>query len=171
VVWERSSRVPFDEKGNPPGLDRAAVTSEREKNKTHWNSKKQQNYNFIFELDPFAAIRPESERGPFRVTVKKGLVSKVVYAATGDSVDEQNYHNVPTIEGLFDLIAKQLNEDIEGIVVDYDESYGFPKKIIISYLPLGKIGRERITMIYISDMHLPGGDVSINNDQKPRIFE
>ena len=144
----RNSKVPFNNKGNPPGLSRAAVASEREKNRMRWKGR--QNYSFTLDIDPFADTSPDS--GPVRVTVKKGQVSKVVNVGTGAPANREVQYNTPTIEGLFDVIAKQADADIENIVVDYDESTGSPQKIIVAYLPLGTEGRERITMIYVTDV-------------------
>lgn len=144
----RNSRVPFNNKGNPPGLSRAAVALEREKNRMRWKGR--QNYSFTLDINPIADTSPDS--GPVRVSVKKGQVSKVVNIGTGTPVNSEVQYNTQTIEGLFDTIAKQADADIENIVVEYDETTGSPKKIIVAYLPLGIKGQERITMIYVTDV-------------------
>lgn len=70
--------------------------------------------------------------GPFLITVKNGKVVDVVFEGQGSKPAELD---VPTIDGLFDIIAKNLGK-VAKITVKYDFALGFPTSIAIDRIAL-----------------------------------
>ena len=67
--------------------------------------------------------------GPVVVTVDAGIVSRH-YERTGEPVPEQHAGYFPTIEGLFAII-EEARRDRRQLVVRYDRTYGYPRRIDI----------------------------------------
>jgi len=91
----------------------------------------EQEYEFKFERD---YLGPEELRGPFKVSVKGGVIAEVEYAREQNEeivLDEIDVSQVPTIEGLFDFIVESIDKG-DQVEVFYDGSLGYPSIIKVT---------------------------------------
>ncbi|GMH39744.1 hypothetical protein BSKO_07642 [Bryopsis sp. KO-2023] len=70
--------------------------------------------------------------GPFLITVKDGKIVDVVFEGEGPTPDNID---VPTIDGLFDIIEESI-PTVDSITVEYDRKLGFPLNISIDRIKL-----------------------------------
>jgi hypothetical protein len=69
--------------------------------------------------------------GPVVVEVRNGVVESRHYVSTGASVDTAYAARFPTVEGLFTIVEQAANAGVSPVVVSYDATLGYPKRIQI----------------------------------------
>lgn len=68
-----------------------------------------------------------------RVTVRNNVVISALVIATGAELSPAEREQVPTIDGLFDLIEAAMDQNAHDLRVQYDATMGFPQSIIVDY--------------------------------------
>jgi len=119
--------------------------SQLETNRQRWRATGVTSYTFTVSTLCFCAVT-----GPVRVTVVNDSVVSATQTSNGQSV---NPAWMPTIERLFDFIARGIDEHAVVLDVTYDASLGFPSKI--TYDGSFAIADEEITYT-VSDVSPTG---------------
>ncbi|MDX1579136.1 MAG: DUF6174 domain-containing protein [Gemmatimonadota bacterium] len=85
-------------------------------------------YEHVRRCECLAAITQ-----PAVVEVRRGLVTSVVYAGTGEPAGATEQRFFPTVEDLFEVIDDAIRQRAASLVVSYHESLGYPTSISIDY--------------------------------------
>jgi hypothetical protein len=108
--------------GGPEALDEAMAL---------WNSSGVEAYTFEFQRLCYCT---EEYRAPYVTTVESGAVVAVAYVnATMLEPENELFQAAYTVEGLFAMIQSALDKGAYSVVVEYNETYGFPESIYIDY--------------------------------------
>jgi hypothetical protein len=92
---------------------------------------------------------PEST-GPAVVSVRDGIVVSRTYVSNGAPVGLAYAESYPTVEGLFKKIDDARRQNPASLEVDYDPTFGYPRRIAIDY------DRQMVDdeiVYYASDFH------------------
>lgn len=73
---------------------------------------------------------PESELGPFQITVYERDVVHVEWQGEQIDPDSQAFYSVPA---LFDLVDRAITDGADMIKVEYDSVLGYPTQIFIDW--------------------------------------
>lgn len=73
---------------------------------------------------------PEATR-PVTVVVMGGEVTQRVYTEDGAEVDPRYAPSFTDIDGLFDYLDDLVRRDPHHLDVEFDEEYGYPRRIIV----------------------------------------
>jgi len=68
-----------------------------------------------------------------RVTVRNGVVVSARVIATGAELSPTERAEIPTIDGLFDVIESAIDQRAHELRVSYDAQMGFPMSIVLDY--------------------------------------
>lgn len=68
-----------------------------------------------------------------RVTVRNGVVISARVIATGVELSPAERADIPTIDGLFDIIESAIAQRAHELRVSYDAQMGFPMSIVLDY--------------------------------------
>ena len=110
--------------GGPPGWDRARQRANLDESRGLWKRAALFNYTFELERDFFG---PDGYKGPFVVTVRNGLVAKVVHKATGNPLNPAVAIDILTIDQMLDAIDSDIdNASVKYEHTKYDPFMGFP---------------------------------------------
>lgn len=107
-------------------------TSERaqlERQKARWVNQHLSSYRFTYNLTCFCG----GVRGPIEIEVRSGTVAGAVYTVTDEPVSIEIQDNLPTIDGLFRLIAQAITDRADLLDVDYHSTMGYPTRISIDH--------------------------------------
>lgn len=110
-------------KGNPLEEAKEQLTKNREK----WQSQGIEDYTFTLERSCFC---PEEVTKPVEITVRNGEVVAAKFADSGENLPLDHF-NVMTIDSLFDVIEREINEKSASVNVQYDEATGRPVSIFV----------------------------------------
>ncbi len=66
------------------------------------------------------------ESGPIVAIVRNGALESRRYVSTGELVPEKYSSRFLTVEGLFDMVERQLQRDVPDVSVRYDRDIGYP---------------------------------------------
>jgi hypothetical protein len=72
-------------------------------------------------------------RGPVRVRVEDGVVTRRAYVASGEPVPDPLADAFPTVEGIFELLRAALDSGAHSVSVTYDPGLGVPVELFIDY--------------------------------------
>lgn len=89
-----------------------------------------QNYNYLYDAIGFF---PDDVLATKFVRVRGGEVKSVTFDETGDNYDEHPAFPIKTIEEIFDIIQRAVEDDVYDIRVNYDTTYGYPTRVYIDY--------------------------------------
>lgn len=87
-----------------------------------WRASAPATYSFVLQRQCFCG---EEMTSPVRVSVVNGERQSVVYVATGEPMRADWLQFFPTIEGIFDLLEKEIRES-DDVEVAYDAARGYP---------------------------------------------
>jgi Family of unknown function (DUF6174) len=96
--------------------------------RVRWASADIQSYHFEYNRVCFCL--PEA-RGPAVVTVRNGVVTDVELVQTNSVTGEPILAAFPTIDDLFDLIQRAIEEGWDVLEVEYDEALGYPTSLTV----------------------------------------
>jgi hypothetical protein len=102
-----------------------------EANRARWSSQGPSSYVYALRR---ACYCPGEYIGPVRVRVAADTVFQRVYVESGDPVPDEAADAFPTVDGLFELLARAYDDGADGIEVTYDPELGVPIEISIDYL-------------------------------------
>ncbi len=74
---------------------------------------------------------PPNVTFPVIIKVQNGVNLSVEYAQEPKEVTNNFFKPVDTIDKLFDVIQKAIDDEADTLVVEYDATYGYPLKIQI----------------------------------------
>jgi hypothetical protein len=74
---------------------------------------------------------PPNVTFPVIIKVENGINLSVEYAQEPKEVTNDYFKPVDTIDKLFDVIQKAIDNEADSLVVEYDSTYGYPKSIAI----------------------------------------
>jgi hypothetical protein len=88
-----------------------------------------------YEIDIVRSLRscfclPEAT-GPVTVVVMGGEVTQRTYTDDGAEVDPRFAASFTDIDGLFDYLDDLARRDAHQLEVEFDEEYGYPRRIIV----------------------------------------
>ena len=69
------------------------------------------------------------ESGPIVAIVRNGALESRRYVSTGELVPEKYSSRFLTVEGLFDMVERQLQRDVPDVTVQYDRDIGYPARV------------------------------------------
>jgi hypothetical protein len=68
--------------------------------------------------------------GPVAIVVRNGTVTSRQYVHSGAAVDSEYAAQFPAIEGLFEIIDKEIRAGTKPLDVRYDAALGYPIRIV-----------------------------------------
>ncbi|MFN0098006.1 MAG: DUF6174 domain-containing protein [Gemmatimonadaceae bacterium] len=104
--------------------ERVALSAARER----WADAKPFEYQFNYTRICFCPTLTN-----VRVTVRDDVVISARVISTGEELPPAERAQIPTIDGLFDIIDAAIDQDAHDLRVEYDRSMGFPQSIILDY--------------------------------------
>lgn len=108
--------------GTAPEIMKLSAARER------WADSEPAEYQFNYTRSCFCL-----ELTNIRVTVRHGVVISARVIATGAELSPAERANIPTIDGLFDVIESAIDQRAHELRVEYDTQMGFPKSIVLDY--------------------------------------
>ncbi len=112
-------------------------------NQTKWANANVDSYSITVSRICFCPVQEAIVK-----TVTNGTVTNAFYTPSGTVLDPAGYARSFTIEDYFGSIQTGIDEDYEVLDVEYDPTYGFPKKIVVDHGP--EVVDEEYTL-YIRD--------------------
>jgi len=100
-------------------------------NEKKWTEQSQlfnQNYTYTIRIGCFC---PDDITSPVNVLVMSGKTDSVVYESDGTPVTKDIFASIDTIEDLFIIIRKAINDKVDELEVEYDPILGYPTIINI----------------------------------------
>jgi uncharacterized protein DUF6174 len=108
------------------GALRAQIASHR----GQWAAAAIRDYEFRFQQICFCGMEVTRE---VVVRVSNGSVASARHVDDGTSVSAERLADLPTIDGLFDLLDDALDRNAASIEVEFDAALGFPTRINIDF--------------------------------------
>lgn len=71
--------------------------------------------------------------GPVEITVEDGRISSLTPLQRDEPVPEEQWDAFWTVEELFDLVERGLEERARQLHVSYDTSFGYPRKVDLDF--------------------------------------
>jgi hypothetical protein len=93
-----------------------------------WEQANIKNYEYRLRVLCFC---PPNVTFPVIIKVQNGVNLSVEYAQEPKEVTNNYFKPVDTIDKLFDVIQKAIDDEADSLVVEYDSTYGYPLKIQI----------------------------------------
>lgn len=84
---------------------------------------------YSFTLARGCECLPEMS-GPVAIVVRNGTVTARHYVRSGAAVDSGHAASFPAIEGLFEIIEKEIRAGTKPLDVRYDAALGYPTRIV-----------------------------------------
>jgi hypothetical protein len=103
--------------------DGVGPTRDLARARQRWASNGPAAYEFTYEVSCFCG--PDYTRAKL-IRVAAGQVTSVRFADTGAEVPAAVAATAPTVERLFDEIARAVRDGAQRVDVQYDERYGYP---------------------------------------------
>ncbi len=100
-------------------------------NEKKWAEQSQffkQSYTYTIHIGCFC---PEDITSAVSVLVTSGKTESVVYTDDGTPATHEVFATVDTIEDLFDIIRKAIDNEVDELIVEYDPNLGYPASISI----------------------------------------
>ena len=91
-----------------------------------WEAQQIVSYSYTLAVSCFC---PEDIRQPVVVTVTDGEMASIVKADGGNPAAAEFFAEYNTVEKLFTLIQKAINEGADEVTVTYDSTLGYPTDI------------------------------------------
>ena len=104
----------------------AAAQTDLQAAQQRWQAQQIVSYSYGLAVSCFC---PEDIRQPVVVTVNNGATTSIVKAEGGDPATAEFFAEYNTVEKLFALIQKAIDEKADGITVTYDPTLGYPTDI------------------------------------------
>ena len=120
---------PFEPPEEPNELD-PQIAEALKVNREQWASQGIDSYQVRFQRSCFCG--PDYRRAAV-VVVRGGEIASATYADDGTVVEPEFFDRYETIDGLFDLIQKGIEQGAARIDVTYDEKYGYPTDLYIDW--------------------------------------
>jgi len=105
--------------------------------RAQWRAQGPPSYNYLFERKCFCV---EDVQGPFAIVVREGKVSEARFTDNADlegrDISDDLLEDLPTMEGLFDLIETEATRKIAPAALDikYDKKYGYPAQVHVDHI-------------------------------------
>lgn len=115
-------------------------------NKQKWLALDWKDYSYTYQQKCFCPI---DYGRAIRIEVENNQVVSAHFIDTKKTVSEQIFKDIETIDDLFALLSKSLDNNVEKLIVSYHEDNGFPESIDID-ARLRRADDER--KIQISDL-------------------
>jgi hypothetical protein len=108
------------------------VLRENGRDERLWDGKRIENYGFTLDWTS-ERWPPEAGRAaPVMVQVRGGAAQSITYSDTGDGVPNPGFYlSVDNFDKLFALVREMARLDMGKIAVQYDDSLGYPRQIIV----------------------------------------
>lgn len=100
-------------------------------NRARWEAVGLETYVYDVQRSCFC---PVEAVGPVRVRVENGAIVSRTYPQTGDTVRTAFADVFPTIDGLFDVLERAIEQDAADIQVTWDPDTGVPLSFFIDYI-------------------------------------
>ena len=114
---------------DPEGGD---LREEIVEHRREWEERSFRDYAFRLVRSCFCAA---DARGPVRVEVRRGAVTRVVYSESGDPVPDRLVHLFPSVGGLFAILLDAVDRGAARVDVEWDAELGYPSSSFIDYEP------------------------------------
>ena len=93
-----------------------------------WEQANIKNYEYHLRVLCFC---PPNVTFPVIIKVQNGVNLSVEYAQEPKEVTNDFFKPLDTIDKLFDIVQKSIDDEVDSLVVEYDATYGYPKSITI----------------------------------------
>ncbi len=100
-------------------------------NRARWEALGLETYVYEVEHSCFC---PVEAIGPVRVQVENGSVTSRTYPQSGDSVAATFSDVFPTVDGLFDVLQRAIDQNAADVQVTWDPDTGVPLHFSIDYI-------------------------------------
>jgi len=108
-----------------------AQRAELDANRARWSSLGPDSYVYAMQRLCYCAVE---SIGPVRITVEADTVTERVYVETGQPVPEVARTAFPTVDGLFEILERAMEDGAYEIRVTYDPDLGVPIDFWIDFL-------------------------------------
>ena len=109
----------------PPPVDNPAQTA-LNKNRVLWKKSNISSYIYTYKTICFCP-----EREDIAVAVTNGQVAAASYSPSGTPLTSEELVGLFTVEGLFEVIEKAIEDKVAQLDVTYNAVSGYPEKIFI----------------------------------------
>jgi hypothetical protein len=116
-----------------PGRDYAALQEELDLMRARWTAAAAADYTFIMRWGCFC---PPEITAPVRVTVRSGKVDSVDYVERGRFDQPPGIDRFVTIDGVFDFVQRQIDNEADSIKVSYDRALGYPAEVTVDLIAM-----------------------------------
>jgi hypothetical protein len=100
-------------------------------NRARWEARGITTYEYIFLRTCFCGA--ESNQ-PLAVRVEGGIIVSVHRVDSGEAVEASQWGEIPTVDGMFDLVQELVSGGADAVRVVYDPELGYPAEVHVDYL-------------------------------------
>jgi hypothetical protein len=93
-----------------------------------WEQSNIKNYEYQLRVNCFC---PPNVTFPVIMKVADGVNISAEYAQEPKEITNNYFKQYDTIDKLFDVIQKSIDDKVASLIVEYDGTYGYPKSITI----------------------------------------
>lgn len=101
------------------------------RNRNSWNDQAPSHYQFTLQVGCFCV--PDFTR-PVQIEVRDGTVVSKSYADNGQAVNNDFFESYDTMDELFAVIEKAIEDEADVIDIAYHPDYGYPEQISLDYI-------------------------------------
>jgi hypothetical protein len=109
---------------------------ELQRNKGVWAQTKMANYSYTLKMQCYCDL---DFTQPLRVTVRNGQPSAIHSVRTGEPLKMEQFEKYNSIDRIFRLIEREMQEEHTGVRVTYDRTTGHPTEFVTGPLDPGGI--------------------------------
>ena len=102
--------------------------SELAKARRQWRAQRLTSYDIRYQNICFCVT---DHRAPVRLEVRNGAIAGAVRLDTGQRLGPETFVRYRTVDAIFDLIDRSIDENAAQVDVTYDASRGYPASVYI----------------------------------------
>ena len=104
--------------------------AELERQRAKWARQHITSYRLVYRRDCLCGAEFTAAT---EIEVRAGQIAGAAYTTRGDPVPSYVHDDLPTIDGLFAIIAAAIDAEADLLDVTYDPTRGYPQKVAIDY--------------------------------------
>jgi hypothetical protein len=93
-----------------------------------WEQSNIKNYEYQLRVNCFC---PPNVTFPVIMKVSNGVNVSAEYAQEPKEITNDYFKQYDTIDKLFDVVQKSVDDKVASLIVEYDATYGYPRSITI----------------------------------------
>ena len=104
--------------------------AELERQRAKWARQHITSYRLVYRRDCFCGAEFTAAT---EIEVRAGQIATASYTESGDPIPGYVHDGLPTVDGLFAIIAEAIDQEADLLEVTYDPTRGYPQKVAIDY--------------------------------------